>query len=167
MRLFFSKCGSNTIFEVESRLDGNLENRVRLVGVKPVFMKYAVDGMQEQRQVFLEVEELLDHLFRLIYTPAHVTDRVIPPFVASNPLPSYIKFVEDAFRIKTYDGKTYSGSYGDLGVTIAAILLHPEARSSGVFRNSIPYQFATFCFHPFANGPESQATSYSRWTENL
>ena len=63
-----------------SSFDGNLENRVRVVGVKPVFIKYAVDGMHEQRQ-FLEVEELLDHLFRLVYTPAHVTKRVIPPFV--------------------------------------------------------------------------------------
>ena len=28
--------------------------------------------------------------------------------------------------------KTYSGSYGDLGATVAAILLHPEESSSGV-----------------------------------
>ena len=49
----FSDCGSNTIFEVENRFDGNLENRVRLVGVKPVFTKYAVEGKHEQKQVFL------------------------------------------------------------------------------------------------------------------
>ena len=40
--------------------------------------------------------------------------------------------MEDAFRSGAYDGKTYSGSYGDLGATVVAILLHPEARSSGV-----------------------------------
>ena len=39
---------------------------------------------------------------------------------------SYFCSVVDAFRSGAYDGKTYSGSYGDLGVTIAAILLHPE-----------------------------------------
>ena len=44
----FSDCGNNTIFEVEYRLDGNLENQVRLVGVKTVFMKYTVDGTQER-----------------------------------------------------------------------------------------------------------------------
>ena len=38
----------------------------------------------------------------------------------------------DGFRSGAYDGKTYSCSYGDLGATVAAILLHPEARSSGV-----------------------------------
>ena len=28
-----------------------------------------------------------------------------------------------------YNGKIYSGQYGDLGATVAAILLEPEARS--------------------------------------
>ena len=31
-----------------------------------------------------------------------------------------------------HDGKTYSGSYNDLGVTVAAIMLHPKAKFSGV-----------------------------------
>ena len=48
---------------------GFLESRVKLVGVKPVSMKYAIDGTHEQRQVFLEVEALLGHLFRHINTP--------------------------------------------------------------------------------------------------
>ena len=72
---------------------------------------------------------MLDHLFRLINTPAPVTERVIPPFVTSNPLFSYIQSVVGAFRIKTHDGKTYSGTYGDLGAM--ASLLNPE-RSSDV-----------------------------------
>ena len=29
-----------------------------------------------------------------------------------------------------YNGKTYSGQYGDLAATVAAILLEPEARST-------------------------------------
>ena len=94
----FSDGGSFTIFEVEGRLNGDLESRVKLVGVKLVFMKYAVDIMHERRQVLLEVEALLDHLFRHIKTPAHVAKRVIPPFVTSNPSPSYIPSVTDAFR---------------------------------------------------------------------
>ena len=83
----FSDGGSYTIFGVEGRSDGNLDSRVKLVGVKPVFMKYAVDRMHERRQVFLEVEALLDHLFRHINTPAHVAKRVmIPPFTFLHPI---------------------------------------------------------------------------------
>ena len=77
--------GSYTIFEVGCRFD-----RVKLVGVKPVFMKYAVDATHERRQVFLEVDALLDHLFHQINTPAHMDKRVIPRFVPSNPSLSYI-----------------------------------------------------------------------------
>ena len=73
----FSDGGSYTIFEVEGRFDGNLESRVKLVGVKLVFMKYAVERMHERRQVFLEVVALLDHLFRHINMPVHVAKRVI------------------------------------------------------------------------------------------
>ena len=98
----------------------------------PVFIKCAVDGAHVQRQAFLEVEVLLDHLFRHNNTPVHVAKRLIPRFVTSNPSPSYIRSVVDAFRSGTYDRKTYSGSYGDLGATVAAILLQPEARSSSV-----------------------------------
>ena len=56
----FSDGGSYTIFEVEGRFCGNLESRVKLVGVKPVFMMYSVERMHERRQVFLEVVALLD-----------------------------------------------------------------------------------------------------------
>ena len=101
---------------------------------------------------------LLDHLFHRNITSVHVAKWLIPRFVTSNPSPSYFCSVVDAFRSGAYDGKTYSGSYSDLGVTIAAILLHPEARSSSVFRDSFPFQFATFCFgwvifmvHPFVD----------------
>ena len=33
------------------------------------------------------------------------------------------------FFLGVYNGKVYSGKYGDLGATVAAILLEPEARS--------------------------------------
>jgi len=38
--------------------------------------------------------------------------------------------VGEAFRTGQYGGKTYSGKYGDLQATVAAILLHPEARGT-------------------------------------
>ena len=45
---------------------------------------------------------------------------------------------------KAYDDKTYSGSYGDLGVTITAILLHPEVRSSNVNANTVSPFVSTY-----------------------
>ena len=71
----YSDCGSYTIFEVDGRFVGNLESRVKLVGVKPVSTKHAVDGTHERRKVFLEVEALLDHLFRHINTPMYMWPR--------------------------------------------------------------------------------------------
>ena len=40
--------------------------------------------------------------------------------------------VGEAFRTGTFDGKVYSGTYGDLGAVAAAILLHREARSDAL-----------------------------------
>ena len=126
----FSEDGGNTVFEVDGRFYRNLESRVMLAGVNNsfrnplVFMKHAVDGAHERRQAFLEVDALLDH-FGHNNTPVHVAKRLIPRFATSNPSPAHIRAVGDAFRSGTYDGKTYSGSYGDLGAKVAAILLHP------------------------------------------
>ena len=50
----------------------------------------------------------------------------------SNPSPRYVRTVVEAFRTGTYDGVTYSGKYGCLAATTAAILLDREARSSEV-----------------------------------
>ena len=92
-------------------------------------MKYAVERIHKQRQVFLEVVALLDHLFRHFDMLGHVAKRVIPLFVTSDPSPSYIRFVVVPSGVE-YDGKTYSGSYGDLGAMASP--LHPKARSSDV-----------------------------------
>ena len=102
---------SNTVFEMEGRFNRNLESRVKLAGVNSsfrnssVFMQYAVDESHEQ--AFLEVDVLLDHLF------CHVRR-----FVTSNPLPSYIRSVVVAFRCGTFDGKSNSGNYGNLGAQL-------------------------------------------------
>ena len=55
----------------------------------------------------------------------------------SNPSPRYVRVVVEAFRTGTYDGVTYSGKYGCLAATTAAILLDREARSSEVMMD--PY----------------------------
>ena len=90
-------------------------------------MQYAVHESHEQRQAFLEVDTLLDHLFR------HARR-----FVTSNPLPSYIQSVVVAFRCETHTtGKSNSGGYSNLGAMVATILLLPEARFSGVNANTV------------------------------
>merc|ERR1711871_193208 len=50
--------------------------------------------------------------------------------VTSNPSPRYVKAAVEAFKTGSYDGVSYSGKYGDLGATVAAIFLDPEARST-------------------------------------
>ena len=49
--------------------------------------------------------------------------------VSSNPSPRYVKAVTDAFRSGSY-GSFGSSKYGDIGATVAAVLLDREARSS-------------------------------------
>jgi len=55
--------------------------------------------------------------------------RLIQRFGNSNPSPTYISAVADAFKTGQYGGHTYSGQYGDVAATVASILLHPEARN--------------------------------------
>ena len=82
-----------------------------------------------QRDAEHETEAVLDHFFFHSNTAPFVVVRLIQRLVLSNPSPRYVRAAVDAFRTGTYDGKTYSGTYGDLGATIAAILLDREARS--------------------------------------
>ena len=55
---------------------------------------------------------------------------LIKRLTSSNPSPNYVDAVATAFKTGAYGGVTYGGSYADLGATVAAILLHPEARAS-------------------------------------
>lgn len=55
--------------------------------------------------------------------------RLIQRFTTSNPNPNYVKAVATAFRSGKYDNFG-TGKYGDMEATIAALLLHPEARST-------------------------------------
>jgi len=76
-----------------------------------------------------EVEALLDHLFHHPNTAVFISYLLIQRFGNSNPSKSYIRDVAQAFKSGAHNGKVYSGTYGDLGATVAAILLHPEARN--------------------------------------
>jgi len=119
----------NTVFESQGRYYKN----VRSIGAAgghhfrnpPAFMRAS---LPTETAALSEVEALLDHLFHHSNTPVFVSYRLIQRFGNSNPSPSYIADVSAAFRTGAYDGTVYSGQYGDLAATVAAILLHPEAR---------------------------------------
>jgi len=126
--------GIETIFELDGKFFKNAESIVRLADDghtfrnPPVFLRSTFDDDAE-RFALAEVEALLDHLFRHSNTPVFIGMRLIQRFTTSNPPAQYISDVSEAFRQGSYGGHVYSGMYGDLAATAAAILLHPEARS--------------------------------------
>jgi uncharacterized protein (DUF1501 family) len=82
-----------------------------------------------QAQAKQETDALIDVLFEHENTAPFVSIRLIQRLVTSNPSPRYVKAVADAFTTGRYGDKTFSGKYGDLAATVAAILLDREARS--------------------------------------
>ena len=77
-----------------------------------------------------ETEAVLNHLFRHPNTAPFVAHRLIQRFTTSNPSPRYVSVVAAAFRTGTYGSHTYSGDYGDLAATIAAVLSDREATAT-------------------------------------
>jgi len=76
-----------------------------------------------------ETNALIDNLLEHDNTAPFVATRLIQRLVTSNPSPRYVKSVATAFRTGTYDDHMFSGEYGDLSATVAAVLLDREARS--------------------------------------
>lgn len=95
------------------------------------FVTWTSDEIYDPEAV-QEIEALLDHLFEHPNTAPFVAKRLIQRLTSSNPSYRYIKAVADAFISGTYapSGITFSGKYGDLGATVAAILLDREARNT-------------------------------------
>lgn len=81
------------------------------------------------RDAYHQTEAMIDHLVSQPNTASFIAHRLIQRFTSSNPSPRYLRAVADAFRTGTYAGVSY-GEYGDLGATIAAVLLDEEARST-------------------------------------
>ena len=83
----------------------------------------------EVRDMYYEVDAVLDSLF---YHPSHppfMAQRVIQRFGVSNPSPAFVERVATAYATGSYaNGRFGSGSYGDLGALVAAILLDDETR---------------------------------------
>ncbi|WP_085315746.1 DUF1800 domain-containing protein [Derxia lacustris] len=73
------------------------------------------------------LEVVLDSLMRHPNLAPRVARRLIQHFVTSNPSPAYVDAVASAFDTGLHAG-IGSGSRGDLAATVAAVLLHAEAR---------------------------------------
>eukprot|EP00931_Biecheleriopsis_adriatica_P067095 TRINITY_DN4129_c0_g1_i1.p1 TRINITY_DN4129_c0_g1~~TRINITY_DN4129_c0_g1_i1.p1 ORF type:complete len:1919 (+),score=336.86 TRINITY_DN4129_c0_g1_i1:71-5827(+) len=120
-----------TVFEYQGMFFRNVESMVRVAGYEfrnpPAFLDRS---SPTEKAALDEVEALLDHLFHHDNTPVFISYRLIQRFVTSNPSGDYLQSVAQAFKTGAYEGKTYSGLYGDISATLAAILLHPEAQSS-------------------------------------
>lgn len=133
------KFDTKTVFEVTDeygrlRRFKNTKERVRIQGASDYAFRNAPSFMSvlnteaDARDAYYETEEALAHYFYHGNTAPFVAFRMIQRFTTSNPKPKYVKAVAMAFREGTYEG-IGSRQYGDLGATISAVLLHPEARS--------------------------------------
>ena len=106
----YGNLDEETVFEHQGRFYKNKEVVV-LVGSfefrnPPSFV--TLDDPQE-RDIHSEVESLLDHLTFHENTAPFISYRLIQRFTTSNPSPSYVAAVAEAFRSGSYGGKTYGG----------------------------------------------------------
>lgn len=81
----------------------------------------------DETGAIIEINGLLDHLFNHQSTAPFFARNLIQRLTLSNPSPTYIKAVAEAFATGTYNG-IGTGERGDMTAVVKAILLHPEAR---------------------------------------
>jgi len=131
-----------TVFECEGKFYQNIRSMVEVEGDDgttftfrnpPAFIRPDLVEMGDgelNRAAMAEVESLLDHLVYHPNTGTFIGKKLAQRFVTSNPSAEYLTGITEAFESGTYGGVTY-GEHGSLGATLAAILLHPEARGEG------------------------------------
>jgi uncharacterized protein (DUF1800 family) len=85
-------------------------------------------GTKNQSNAKKEVGIFLDHLVDHPNTAPFVSKILIQRLTVSNPSPSYIQAVSEAFSTGLYNGNG-TGVRGDMMAVVKAILLHPEART--------------------------------------
>ena len=122
----------------------------------------------DTRDAMYETEAVLDHYFYHKNTAPFLATRLIQRFGISNPSPRYTKVVAQAFvkgKYKKGDKTFGSGSYGDLGAMVAAIVLDREARdvlldedpSSGSLREPLIKVISFLRSMEYENVPEFPA----------
>ena len=95
----------------------------------PHFMSF---HEQDRRDQEYETDAVIDQYFYHKNAAPFLALRLIQRFGISNPSPHYIKAVATAFQTGLYESQSIQfgdEKYGDMKATVAAILLHQEARS--------------------------------------
>ncbi len=143
----YHKSGSNgytkdTIFKVEVHgEDVYLKNMCSMITIgtsgttfsfrnPPQFLNPA---MHEVRDAMYETDALLKYYFFHDNLAPFLATRLIQRFGISNPSPRFVEVVAKAFASGQYNvgGESFgNGSRGNLGATVAAIVLDREARTS-------------------------------------
>jgi len=131
----------NAIFKLERNGTHSwLRNQLAVVEVGGVFKfrnpPHFVPFIRElasELDLVHETDAMIDHLHTFQNTPPFIAKLLIQRFGTSNPSPRYVQVVSDAFASGSYaEGGDFSGKYGCLGATFAAILLDREARDSAL-----------------------------------
>ena len=87
-------------------------------------------GDYERREAEAETDAVIEHALTHPSTAPFIAKKLIQRFTSSNPSPRFVDAVATAFRLGQHAGQVYSGAYGCLAATTAAILLDREARDS-------------------------------------
>ena len=134
----------DTVFEVAGHANTtqfrkNMISRVLLIGTTPTLefrspVHFVSAAEENERDSIQETEAAIDHYFFHTNMAPFLALRLAQRFGLSNPTPQYIKVIANAFKEGEYTStggvKFGTGRYGDLAATLAAVLLHSEARNS-------------------------------------
>jgi uncharacterized protein (DUF1501 family) len=138
------KITSSSIFEVTDengirQLRKNIRSVVKVLGTSASFrnpVHFISLSDAESHQAQDETDAAIDHYFYHSNTAPFLALRLAQRFGVSNPSPGYISRIASTFRngIYTFTNEETSiqygsGQYGDLGATIASVLLDREART--------------------------------------
>jgi len=100
--------------------------------INPVHFMSFVPSETNARDAMYETEAALEHYFYHDNTAPFLCTRFIQRFGISNASPRFVKACATAFQTGLYQGPNVefgTGKYGDLGATVASILLDKEARA--------------------------------------
>eukprot|EP00931_Biecheleriopsis_adriatica_P060389 TRINITY_DN3626_c0_g1_i1.p1 TRINITY_DN3626_c0_g1~~TRINITY_DN3626_c0_g1_i1.p1 ORF type:complete len:2436 (-),score=328.82 TRINITY_DN3626_c0_g1_i1:104-7411(-) len=124
-----------TVFEHGGQFFKNAEELVDIAGFTfrnpPSFMPQNMSGSKQAstKAALDEIESVHKTLVHHPNTAMFIAYRLLQRLVTSNPSPEYVETVADAFKSGSFNGTKYTGQFGDLGASAAAIFLHPEARN--------------------------------------
>ena len=128
--------GMRTVFEVEDNFGRtlylkNMESVVYIAGNDFSFRNPPTfySGVPEVRDAQYETEAAIDHYFYHENLAPFLALRFIQRFGISNPSPGFVERVATAFKTGKCDWLPNNGKYGDLGITVAAIVLDRESRN--------------------------------------